>query len=74
ITLETARYGSFDEFEEQLQLVIAAAAATIDSDFFTRVGLRYVNVLPCQASSIDGWLNDQLAQPLRMVFRTHSVE
>lgn len=64
ITLETARYGSFEEFEEQLQLVIAAAAETIDSEFFTRVGLRYVNVLPCQASSIDGWLNDQLARPL----------
>lgn len=64
ITLETARYDSFEEFEEQLRLVIAAAAKTVDSDFFTRVGLRYINVLPCQTDSIEGWLNEGLVLPL----------
>lgn len=47
ITLETAKYDSFDEFEVQLRTVIEAAKQTIDSDFFTRIGLRYINTLPC---------------------------
>ncbi|MFM0653274.1 TIGR04255 family protein [Paraburkholderia sediminicola] len=64
ITLETSRYTTFDEFEEQLKIVIEAATKTIDSDFFTRVGLRYINTLPCEVNEIDGWLNDSLARPL----------
>lgn|GEM_PF-1516474 len=64
ITLETSRYTSFDEFEQQLKIVVEAAERTIDSDFFTRVGLRYINRLPCKIDEIDGWLNESLARPL----------
>lgn len=64
ITLETARYDSFDEFEAQLRIVIEAAKETIDSDFFTRIGLRYINTLPCGPREIDGWVNPSLVGPL----------
>jgi len=64
ITLETARYDSFKEFEAQLQTVLQAAKQTIDSDFFTRVGLRYINTLPCTAKDADGWINPSLVGPL----------
>ncbi|OXI75264.1 hypothetical protein CFB81_00720 [Burkholderia sp. AU28863] len=64
ITLETTRYSSFEDFEQQLKIVLEAAERTIDSDFFTRVGLRYINTLPCGVDQIDGWLNASLARPL----------
>ncbi|MCA8258719.1 TIGR04255 family protein [Burkholderia sp. AU31624] len=64
ITLETSRYTSFEEFEQQLKIVVDAAERTIDSDFFTRVGLRYINRLPCKVDEVDGWLNESLARPL----------
>ncbi|HKT26820.1 TIGR04255 family protein [Dyella sp.] len=64
ITLETAQYDSFDEFEAQLRTVIAAAKHTIDSDFFTRIGLRYINTLPCRPRDVAGWVNPVLVGPL----------
>ncbi len=64
ITLETAKYDSFDEFEVQLRTVIEAAKQTIDSDFFTRIGLRYINTLPCDPRDVDGWVNPSLVGPL----------
>ena len=64
ITLETSRYDSFEEFERQLSTVVEAAKQTIDSDFFTRVGLRYINMLPCAPGEVDGWVNPSLIGPL----------
>jgi uncharacterized protein (TIGR04255 family) len=64
ITLETAQYDTFEEFEAQLRTVIAAAKQTIDSDFFTRIGLRYVNTLPCGPRDVAGWVNPALVGPL----------
>ncbi|WP_298193726.1 TIGR04255 family protein [Metallibacterium sp.] len=64
ISLETSRYDSFEEFAEQLKTVLTAATSTIDSDFFTRIGLRYINVLPCSPREVDGWVNPSLAGPL----------
>jgi uncharacterized protein (TIGR04255 family) len=65
ITLETQDYDSFAEFEQRIAFVIEAAVATIDSDFFTRVGLRYINVLPFNSNEIDLWVNPSLVTPLR---------
>lgn len=64
ITLETAKYGSFDEFFEQLRIVEEAAQQTIDSEFYTRVGLRYINVLPYGQDDLGLWVNDALVGPL----------
>lgn len=64
ITLETAEYDAFAEFEQRLSFVLTAAASTIDSDFFTRVGLRYVNALPFDAREINSWVNPALVAAL----------
>jgi uncharacterized protein (TIGR04255 family) len=64
ITLETSRYDSFEEFMQQLRTVVEAAKQTIESDFFTRIGLRYINMLPCSANDVEGWVNQALVGPL----------
>jgi len=40
LSLETSSYDSFSEFEKRLGFLLKAAEGTIDSDFFTRVGLK----------------------------------
>ena len=64
VKLETAHYGAFDEFKERLALVVKAATPIIDSDFFTRVGLRYINVLPYTRTEVDKWINPSLVGAL----------
>ncbi|RQM44440.1 TIGR04255 family protein [Paraburkholderia bannensis] len=60
ISIATNRYESFEEFFEKLELVVKAAADVIDSDFFTRVGLRYINNLPFGDEDLAKWLNPDL--------------
>jgi uncharacterized protein (TIGR04255 family) len=64
LSLETSRYDSFDEFAERLAFVLKAAEGTIDSDFFTRVGLRYINIVPCEPETVGEWINPGLVAPL----------
>ncbi len=64
VSLETSNYDSFSEFEERLGFVLKAAEGTIDSDFFTRVGLRYINAVPFVPSEISQWVNPALVSPL----------
>jgi uncharacterized protein (TIGR04255 family) len=65
LSLETTEYDTFPEFEKRLSFVIAAATSTIDSDFFTRVGLRYVNVLPVNdPREVGAWVNPALVAAL----------
>ena len=64
LSLETSKYDSFSEFETRLEFVLKAAEGTIDSDFFTRVGLRYINAVPFTPSEIKQWVNPALVSPL----------
>lgn len=64
VALETSRYSTFGPFLEMIRLVHGASLSFIDSDFFTRVGLRYINVLPAPADHLEGWLNEDLVKPL----------
>lgn len=64
VKLETLHYGAFAEFKERLALVLKAAAPVIDSDYFTRVGLRYINSVPYVRERIDQWVNPGLVGPL----------
>jgi len=64
LSIETSSYDKYAEFEERVQFVIDAAKSTIDSDFFTRVGLRYINVIPYQMTEISEWVNSALVAPL----------
>lgn len=60
ISLETSHYDSYPQFRSRLGLIMEAAKETIDSDFFTRVGLRYINAVPFNGEDIGTWINPSL--------------
>lgn len=64
IAIETSRYTHFDDFQQQIRLVVDKCRPLLDTDFFTRVGLRYVNEVLIEDEKIDGWIRDDLVSPL----------
>lgn len=63
LTLETTRYESFEKFTERISQLLDVAGKIIDSDFFTRIGLRYVNTIPfdgMKLSTLRGWVRNDL--------------
>jgi uncharacterized protein (TIGR04255 family) len=64
LSLETARYESFVDFDQRIEFLINSCKSFIDSDFFTRVGLRYQNALPYNRASIAEWVNPVLVSGL----------
>jgi uncharacterized protein (TIGR04255 family) len=65
VGLETSHYPGFPEFAERLEHVVTQARPLIDANFFTRVGLRYINALPfTSAEGFRGWLNAALVGPM----------
>lgn len=64
ISMETSHYDSFGEFETRLDLVVKAAEKIIDSEFFTRVGLRYINSVPYNRVKIQEWINPEIVSTL----------
>ena len=64
IALETNRYTHFEEFYDQLETVIARSKQFLDTDFFTRVGLRYINEVRIEDGSVQGWIRDDLIAPI----------
>ena len=71
LTVETARYESFDEFRDRLLGVWDAAQSTLDTEFYTRVGLRYINTFLFDQSTVREWIRPELgalfAHPLGAV-------
>ena len=61
IVIEAMRYTSFERFEERLVKILRAASQVIDSEFFTRVGLRYINALPWNKEEIHQWIRPELS-------------
>ena len=62
LALETTAYRGFDSFMERLGWVLKAAMPLLDTDFFTRIGVRYINALPYPGQAeFDGWVNPALA-------------
>lgn len=62
--IETTRYTSYAELRERSAQVIAALQPVIDSDFFTRIGLRYVNLVETSGERLSEWINPQLLGPI----------
>lgn len=60
VTLETTKYDSFENFQKRLELVVRSASEVIDSEYFTRIGLRYINVIPVGSDRVSDWLNPEL--------------
>ena len=64
LSIETTAYPGYPQMRERILRVVDAAAKIIDSDFFTRIGLRYINVIDVDEDPTDGWVNADLAQPI----------
>jgi uncharacterized protein (TIGR04255 family) len=64
IAIETSKYTHFDDFLQQIRLVFDRCRPLLDTDFFTRVGLRYINEVPIEDGKIEGWVRDDLVKPL----------
>ena len=64
LSLETSVYDTFDDFAARLGSVLVAASGSLDTDFFTRIGLRYVNSVPFKAGELEKWINPQLVGAL----------
>ena len=60
IALETRRYATFEEFHGRLMLVLKLVGDLLDTDFYTRVGLRYINALPIDEGGLAAWTNPAL--------------
>lgn len=64
ISVETTAYTDYAHMRERVLRVVEAASKVIDSDFFTRIGLRYINVIDIDSDPVDGWVNPELVAPL----------
>lgn len=69
ISLETKKYTDFDDFNERFSFMYNASSKFLDTDFFTRVGLRYINNVPLPSNNMDRkdiskWINEVLVAPL----------
>ena len=62
LSIETTAYPGYPQMRERILRVVAAAAKIIDSDFFTRVGLRYINIIDVDEDPHEGWVNPELVQ------------
>lgn len=63
-SIETSAYTNFAQMKERIMRVVEAASKVIDSDFFTRVGLRYINVINNSNDPVNGWINPELVSSL----------
>lgn len=68
IAIETSRYTNYEELEKQLEFLLERSRSLLDSDFFTRVGLRYVDEIPIADGHFEGWIRAELISPLTNVY------
>lgn len=64
LSLETSAYTNFEEFEMRLKRLLMVSKDFIDSDFFTRIGMRYINIIPVSDTELDGWINNNILSSL----------
>lgn len=64
ISIETSNYTGFANLRERVLDLVEAASDIIDSDFFTRIGLRYINLVNFQPDQISEWINPRLVGPI----------
>jgi uncharacterized protein (TIGR04255 family) len=64
IAIETSRYTSFEEFQGRLTNLLDISRPLLDTDFFTRIGLRYINEIPLEDGNPRGLIREDLVAPL----------
>ncbi len=74
LSIETRNYTDFSEFIERLKSVLDAIGSFLDTNFYTRIGLRYINAVPLGDDDVEGWINPALITALQTkVFGTVSA-
>lgn len=64
IAIETSKYIDFEDFYERFVQILDSAKSMMDTDFFTRVGIRYINEIPIEDGNLNGWVRDDLISPI----------
>lgn len=64
LALEVTRYTTYADFIQELEHLMGVVVPLIDTDFFTRVGLRYVNTIPIVDNVLVGWVRGDLIRPI----------
>lgn len=67
LVLTTKKYKSFEDFLSHIQFLLDRAISHVDTPFFTRVGLRYINnISGIQQNGADilEWINSDLIMPV----------
>lgn len=64
LALETSKYTEFSDFKQRMEKLVNISRDLIDSDYFTRVGLRYINSIPIEDGDIKGWLNQNITSDI----------
>ena len=67
LALSTNKYKSFEDFSSHVAFLIERAIPHVDTTFFTRVGLRYINMVAGiheTGADILEWINHDLVSPL----------
>lgn len=67
LALTTKQYRSFSDFSSHIDFLLEKVVPSLDTTFFTRVGLRYINHIfwDCQGETdIRSWINEDLIRPL----------
>ena len=57
-------YEGYAELRKRVLQLIGAVRETIESETWTRIGLRYINVIETSEDPADGWINPSLTAPL----------
>jgi uncharacterized protein (TIGR04255 family) len=47
-----------------VRAVLEKSKPFLDTDFFTRIGLRYINEVRIEDTKLDGWIREELIAPL----------
>lgn len=64
LSVETTAYTDYAHMRERVLRIVEVASMVIDSDFFTRIGLRYINIINSNTNPVLGWVNPELVGPL----------
>jgi uncharacterized protein (TIGR04255 family) len=64
VGIEGTAYIGYADFRRRISQLMEAALPVVDTDAWTRVGLRYMNTIHCEEDPIHGWVNPALVAPI----------
>lgn len=69
-SVETKNYTTHAKMSERIADVLRAVLPIIDTEIFTRIGLRYINDIIVDEDPSDGWIASELVAPLQSTLFT----